>query len=286
MKIESFFDPVTATITYVVSDPATHHCAIIDSVHDFDLNAGHLSTHSADKVIRYIEQNKLQVEWILETHIHADHLTAASYLQEKLGGKIGIGENIKKVLAHWVPIFNTEADTPTDGSQFDMLFTDGMRFKIGNLDVKVIDTPGHTPDCVSYHINDAVFVGDTLFMPYVGTARTDFPGGSAEMLYQSIQKLLSLPDETRLFMCHDYPLTGNEPAWVSSVAEEKQKNIMISEPITEDAFVQARNKKDENKPVPKLLLPSLQVNLRAGKLGALESNQVSYVKIPINQLGN
>lgn len=284
MDIKSFFDPVTATITHVVSDPTTKHCAIIDPVHDFDLNSGRLVNTSADTIIDYIKQMNLQVEWILETHMHADHLTAASYIKQKLGGKIAIGENIKKVLSYWIPIFNTNADTPADGSQFDMLFADGAQFKIGNLNVNVIHTPGHTLDCVSYYINDAIFVGDTIFMPYVGTARTDFPGGSAETLYRSIQKILSLPDETRIHMCHDYPPEGQNPAWVSTVAEQKKKNIMINETVSEKEFVIARNKKDFNKPVPKLILPSIQVNLRAGNLGVPQSNKVNYIKIPINKL--
>lgn len=284
MHIESFFDNVTATITYVVIDPDTNHCAIIDSVHDFDLNSGRLTSQSAEKIIQYVTKNNLTVEWILETHIHADHLTAAYYLKEKLGGKIGIGENIKKVLAHWLPIFNTETDTPRDASQFDQLFSDGSHFNIGNLNVTVINTPGHTPDSISYLINNAIFVGDTIFMPYVGTARTDFPGGSADMLYQSIQKILALPDETRIFTCHDYPPDNQKPAFESTVSEQKKKNVMINASITQEAFVAARNKKDVNKPVPKLLLPSIQTNLRAGKLGQMESNKVHYIKIPINTI--
>ena len=286
MQIESFFDPNTSTVTYVVSDPETRHCAIIDSVHDFSLYSGRLSSQSADRVIDYIKKMNLQVEWILETHIHADHLTAASYLKDKLGGKIGISENIKKVLAYWIPIFNTGADTPIDGSQFDILFSDDTQFKIGNLNVKVIHTPGHTPDSVSYYINDAVFVGDTIFMPYVGTARADFPGGNAETLYHSIQKILALPDETRIYTCHDYPPDGQQPAWVSTVAEQKKNNSMINDSVTEKEFITARNKKDFNKPVPKLLLPSIQVNLRAGKLGAFDTRQTQYIKIPINKISS
>ncbi|MFZ2314678.1 MAG: MBL fold metallo-hydrolase [Gammaproteobacteria bacterium] len=286
MQIESFFDPNTSTVTYVVSDPETQHCAIIDSVHDFDLYSGRLSSQSADRVIDYIKKMNLQVEWILDTHVHADHLTAASYLKDILGGKIGIGENIKKVLSYWIPIFNTGSDTPSDGSQFDVLFPDGTQFKIGNLNVKVIHTPGHTPDGVSYYINDAVFVGDTIFMPYVGTARTDFPGGNAETLYRSIKKILALPDQTRIYTCHDYPPDGQHPAWVSTVAEQKKNNSMINDSVTEKEFIAARNKKDFNKPVPKLLLPSIQVNLRAGKLGAFDISQTQYIKIPINKISS
>ena len=286
MQIESFFDPNTSTVTYVVSDPETQHCAIIDSVHDFDLYSGRLSSQSVDRVIDYIKKMDLYVEWILDTHVHADHLTAASYLKDKLGGKIGIGENIKKVLSYWVPIFNTASDTPLDGSQFDVLFSDGAQFKIGNLNVKVIHTPGHTPDSVSYYINDAVFVGDTIFMPYVGTARTDFPGGNAETLYRSIQKILALPDQTCIYTCHDYPPDGQQPAWKSTVAEQKKNNSMINNSVTEKEFIAARNKKDFNKPVPKLLLPSIQVNLRAGKLGTFDTNQTRYIKIPINKISS
>ncbi|MDP3561879.1 MAG: MBL fold metallo-hydrolase [Legionellaceae bacterium] len=284
MQIKSFFDPNTSTITYVVSDPETLRCAIIDSVRDFDLYSGRLTSQSVDTVIDYIKQMNLQVEWILDTHVHADHLTAANYLKDKLGGKIGIGENIKNVLLYWIPIFNTGLDTPSDGSQFDVLFSDGTQFKIGNLNVKVIHTPGHTPDSVCYYINDAVFVGDTIFMPYVGTARTDFPGGSAKMLYHSIQKILALPDKTRIYTCHDYPPEGQEPAWESTVAEQKKNNFMINSSVKENEFIAARNKKDSNKPVPKLLLPSIQVNLRAGKLGTVETNQTQYIKIPINKV--
>ncbi len=269
-----------------MSDPETKSCAIIDSVHDFDLYSGRLYSQSADRVIAYIKELDLKVEWILDTHVHADHLSAASYLKDKLGGKIGIGEHIKKVLAHWIPIFNTGSDTASDGSQFDVLFSDGTEFKIGNLKVKVIHTPGHTPDSVSYYINDAIFVGDTLFMPYVGTARTDFPGGNAETLYRSIQKILALPEQTRIYTCHDYPPEGQEPSWESTVAEQKKNNLMINDAVTEQEFIAARNKKDFNKPVPKLLLPSIQVNLRAGKLGAFDTNQTQYVKIPINKISS
>lgn len=275
MQIETFFDAKTATVTYVVSDTATRRCAIIDPVLDFDLYSGQLATESADKIIDYIKRTHLQLEWILETHVHADHLTAASYLQDKLGGKIGIGEGIKQVLAHWIPVFQAGPDTPADGSQFDILFTDGAQFTIGNLQAKVLHTPGHTPDGVSYYIDDAIFVGDTIFMPYVGTARTDFPGGSAAKLYRSIHKIFALPDATRIFTCHDYPPAGQSPAWESTVAEQKKINAMIKDSVTEAEFVAARNQKDVNKPVPKLLYPSIQVNLRAGKLSD------PYIKIPV-----
>ena len=282
--IKAFFDNDTATVTYVVSDPETKMCAVIDSVHNFDLYSGRLSTESADQVLKYINEMSLKVEWILETHIHADHLTAASYIKDRVGGKIAIGEHIKGVLAHWLSIFNTQSDTPLDGSQFDVLLKDGQIFNVGNLEVRVMHTPGHTPDCISYHICDAIFVGDTIFMPYVGTARTDFPGGGADVLYHSIQKILSLPDETRIFTCHDYPPDGASPAWESTVAVQKKKNSMVNDSVTEEIFVQTRNKKDKHKAVPRLLLPSIQVNLRAGKLGAAEENHTQYIKIPVNKI--
>jgi glyoxylase-like metal-dependent hydrolase (beta-lactamase superfamily II) len=284
VKIEHFFDKDTATFTYVVSDPATSKCAIIDSVLNYDMNAGKTTTVSADKVIAYVRENNLTVEWILETHAHADHLTASHYLREKLGGKIGIGEHIKEVLKFWVPLFNTTHDTSLDGSQFDHLFKDGEVFFIGSIEVKVMHTPGHTPACLTYLIEDAAFVGDTIFMPYVGTARTDFPGGSAKTLYQSIQKLLALPEATRIFTCHDYPPQGQSENYVSTVAEQKAKNSMVHDGVSEAEYVAARNAKDVGKAVPRLLLPSIQVNLRAGDLGKAENNGVQYIKIPLNKL--
>lgn len=284
MHIHHFFDKDTATFTYVVSDETTQKCAILDSVLDYDMNAGKTSTISADKVIAYVKENKLNVEWILETHAHADHLTASHYLKEKLGGKIGIGEHIKDVLEFWVPLFNTAHDTPLDGSQFDHLFKDGEDFKIGSIEVKVMHTPGHTPACLTYMMGDAAFVGDTIFMPYVGTARTDFPGGSAQTLYQSIQKLLSLPDKTKIYTCHDYPPEGKEVGYVSTVADQKAHNTMVHTGISEAEYIAARNSKDKGKAVPRLLLPSIQVNLRAGDLGEPENNGIQYIKIPLNKL--
>lgn len=284
MKIHHFFDKDTATFTYVVSDEATNECAIIDSVLDYDMNAGKTSTVSADKVITYIKENNLNVEWILETHAHADHLTASHYLSEKLGGKIGIGEHIKDVLEFWVPLFNTAHDTRLDGSQFDHLFKDGEIFKIGTIEVKVLHTPGHTPACLTYIMGDTAFVGDTIFMPYVGTARTDFPGGSAKILYKSIQKLLALPMHTKIYTCHDYPPEGKEAGYVSTVADQKAQNSMVHSGISEAEYVAARNAKDKGKAVPRLLLPSIQVNLRAGDLGNPENNGTQYIKIPLNKL--
>ncbi|MBY0378746.1 MAG: MBL fold metallo-hydrolase [Gammaproteobacteria bacterium] len=284
IHIKTFFDPDTATFTYIVTDTSTNKAAVIDSVFNYDPCSGRTSTKSADEVIAYVKENNLSVQWILETHIHADHLTAACYLKEKLGGKIGIGSRIKEVLSFWIPIFNTAKDTPVDASQFDKLLTDNEVIKLGNVDIKVLHTPGHTPVCVSYLIEDAVFVGDTLFMPDIGTARTDFPGGSAETLYDSIKRILSLADETRIFTCHDYPPQGRETSSLSTVKEQKEKNVLINTTISKSQYIELRHKRDEGKSVPKLLLPSLQVNLRAGKLGESESNNISYIKIPINKI--
>lgn len=284
MNIHHLFDPDTATFTYIVSDEETNKCAIIDPVLDYDMHDGKTSTSSAEKVIAYVKENNLEVEWILETHAHADHLTGSHYLKEKLGGKIGIGEHIKEVLKFWVPVFNTANDTPLDGSQFDHLFKDGEVFKIGSTQVKVMHTPGHTPACASYLIEDSVFVGDTIFMPYVGTARTDFPGGSAEILYQSIQKILSLPEGTKIYTCHDYPPEGREPSGMSTVAEQKAENAMVHDGVSQQEYIAAREAKDKGKAVPRLLLPSIQVNLRAGDLGKPEDNNIQYIKIPLNKL--
>jgi glyoxylase-like metal-dependent hydrolase (beta-lactamase superfamily II) len=283
MYIHHFFDPNTATFTYVVHDQKTRQCAIIDSVLHYDLYSGKTSTASIDSIVAYVKKNGLHVAWILETHAHADHLTGAHYLKKQLGGKIGIGEHIKKVLNHWVPIFNTRHNTPLDGSQFDHLFRDGELFSIGSIQVKVIHTPGHTPACVSYLMEDKIFVGDTLFMPYVGTARTDFPGGSAKTLFQSIQKILALPKHTTIHTCHDYPPEGIDPGYLSTVAEQIEKNIMVHQGVSEQEYIKARNDRDRGKEVPKLLLPSIQVNLRSGDLGKKEDNNIVYLKTPLNQ---
>ncbi len=284
INIKTFFDPDTATFTHIVSDPSTQKCAIIDSVLDYDQYSGRTKTKSADQVIDYINEAKLSVEWILDTHIRADHITASHYLKEKLGGQIGIGAKIKDVLALWVPIFNTNKDTNLDASQFDHLFEDGEVFKLGNVDVKVLHTPGHTPACSSYLIEDAIFVGDTIFMPDIGTARTDFSGGSAASLYDSVKKILSLPDETRIFMCHDYPPQGRDVAWLATVKEQKEKNVLLHDGISKEEYVAVRNKRDEGKAVPKLLLPSIQANLRAGTFGEPEDNNVKYIKIPVDKI--
>lgn len=283
MNIKTFFEPDTATFTHVVSDPSTEKCAIIDSVLNYHQYSGTTSTTSADQVIAYIRAQRLCVEWILETHIHADHITAAHYLKEQLGGTIGISAHIKEVLALWVPIFNTMKDTPLDGSQFDYLFEDDEPFRIGNIVAHALHTPGHTPACLSYLIQDAIFVGDTIFMPDIGTARTDFPGGSAETLYDSVKKILSLPPETRLFMCHDYPPEGRDPTYMTRVQEQKEKNILLHDGITQEAFVNLRHQRDALKDVPKLLLPAIQVNLRAGSFGVPEDNGVTYIKIPVDR---
>ncbi len=284
MQIHNFFDKETATFTYIISDPETKKCAIIDPVLDYDMFAGKTDTISSDKIISYVQENNLKLEWILETHAHADHLSGAHYLKEKLGGKIGIGEHIKEVLKHWVPVFNIEHDTPIDGSQFDHLFKDGETINIGKIEVRIMHTPGHTPACVTYLIGDNAFVGDTIFMPYVGTARTDFPGGSASILYKSIQKLLALPLNTKIYTCHDYPPEGVPEAYLSTVADQKAKNLMVHDGISESEYIVARNAKDFGKSVPKLLVPSIQVNLRAGSLGKPENNGINYIKIPLNQL--
>jgi glyoxylase-like metal-dependent hydrolase (beta-lactamase superfamily II) len=285
MQIKTFFDKNTSTYSYVVNDITTKECAVIDPVLDYDMYSGKVTYNSADTIISYIKENDLKLKWILETHAHADHLTSSHYIKEKIGGSIAIGENIKKIIQYWTKIFNTYEDTPQDGSQFDRLFKDGENFKIGNIDVKVINTPGHTPACVSYIMEDCVFVGDTIFMPYVGTARTDFPGGSAEILYESIQKIFSLPDHTKIYTCHDYPPEGKEAGCLSTVSEQKNSNVMINNSISKENFIKLRNAKDEGKAVPKLLLPSIQINIRAGNLGKAEINKTNYIKIPLNKIG-
>jgi glyoxylase-like metal-dependent hydrolase (beta-lactamase superfamily II) len=250
----------------------------------YDIFSGRTSSTPADEIIFYVQKNNLKVEWILETHIHADHLTAASYLKEKLGGKIAIGNQITEVLKFWVPVFNTAKDTPLDAKNFDHLFYDGEKFSIGNLEVKVMHTPGHTPACASYLIGDAIFVGDTIFAPQMGTARTDFPGASAKILYQSIQKILALPSETKIFIGHDYPEEGKEPQFCCSIDDQKKNNILVNDKISEAQYVEIRNKRDVGKAVPKLLLPAIQINLRAGKFGQAENNGTHYIKIPLNKI--
>lgn len=283
MKVENIYDEATGTFSYIVVDEDTSQCAIIDSVLDYEAESGKVSTNSCDKIIRYVKKHKLIVQWILETHPHADHLTGSHYLKEELGGKIGIGEKIKDVLSFWVPIYHNEHDTPIDGQQFDHLFRADESFKIGNISVKVLQTPGHTPACLSYLIEDTAFVGDTLLMPHIGTARVDFPGGSADILYDSIQKLMQLPDETKIYICHDYPGDGIDAACMATVKEHKQNNKMIREGISKEQYIKTRTEKDRKMKLPKLILPSLQVNLRAGDLGKPESNNIRYLKIPLNK---
>lgn len=284
VQIKAFFDKETATFTYAISDTKTKKSAIIDSVLNYDQYSGRIKTKSADKVINYLKEQKLILEWILETHIHADHLTAACYIKSKMGGKTGIGSKITQVLEFWVPIFNTSKDTPLNGSQFDKLFSDNEVFQLGETAVRVLHTPGHTPACVSYLIENSLFVGDTIFMPDLGTARTDFPGGSAETMYDSIHRIFSLPDNTKIFICHDYPPEGREASYLSTVKEQKEHNILINEKMTKKHYVDIRNKRDEGKPVPKLLLASIQTNLRSGSLGNPENNGVHYIKTPLNKI--
>ncbi|MGA1351251.1 MAG: MBL fold metallo-hydrolase [Burkholderiaceae bacterium] len=283
-EVMGFFDPGTWTVTYVVHQGVGSDCVIIDSVLDYDAKSGRTTTASADQVVAYVRQNQLRVQWILETHAHADHLTAAPYLRQLLGGKIGIGRPITQVQKVFKGIFNLEKSFCEDGSQFDALFDDGETFCVGELTFQVMAVPGHTPACMAYRVGDAVFVGDTLFMPDVGTARCDFPGGSATTLYASIQKLLSLPGETRLFMCHDYPPDNRAVRFETTVAEQRQSNIHVHDGVSEDQFVKMRSERDAGLAMPTLLLPSIQVNIRAGELPPAEANGTAYLKIPLNAL--
>ncbi|HKK31892.1 MAG TPA: MBL fold metallo-hydrolase [Alphaproteobacteria bacterium] len=282
--VEGFYDAATSTISYVVSDPATKNAAIVDPVLDFDPKSGRTDTTSADKIIEYVEIHGLKVIWLLETHAHADHLSAAPYLKEKLGGSIAIGEHITAVQGVFKKVFNLEPEFPTNGAQFDHLMKDGETFTIGELEGRVIHTPGHTPACITYVIGDAAFVGDTLFMPDYGTARCDFPGGDAATLYDSIQKIFALPGGTRLFMCHDYKPGGREVKWETTVTEEREKNIHVGKSTTKDSFVKMRTTRDSTLEMPALILPSVQVNIRAGRLPPPEDNGVSYLKLPLNAL--
>lgn len=281
--IKAFFDQETFTITYVVNDPETKKAAIIDSVLDFDPASGRTSFKSADAVIAYVKQHNLMVEWLLETHAHADHLSAAPYLQEKLGGKIAIGEHIITVQNVFGKLFNEGSGFQRDGSDFDHLFSDGDGFNIGNLEVTVLHVPGHTPADIAYVIGDAVFIGDTMFMPDFGSARADFPGGDARQLYRSMRRLLSLPETTRLFMCHDYLPEGREDyIWETNVAEQRKGNIHAHDGVSEDEFVAMRTARDKNLNMPRLILPSIQINMRAGHLPPAEDNGVHYLKVPLN----
>jgi len=279
--IRPFFDEQTNTVTYLVADPDSRDAAIIDPVLDYDHRSGRAGVDSAERVLAGAKAEGLRITWILETHAHADHLSAAPYLKQRTGASIGIGEHIREVQRIFRPVFDL-TDMSGDGSEFDRLFRDGERFQIGSLQVDVMHTPGHTPACVSYRIGDAVFVGDTLFMPDYGTARADFPGGDAATLYRSIQRLLALPPDTRLFMCHDYKAPGRDHhAWETTVAAERAHNIHVGAGVSEQEFVAMRRARDATLPAPVLLLPSIQVNVRAGRLPAAESNGVRYLKIPV-----
>ena len=283
--VETFFDPATFTYSYVVTDPSTQRCAIIDSVLDYNPASGCTSHSSADRLIRFVKDQRLQVDWLLETHVHADHLSAAPYLKRELGGQLAIGENITIVQNTFGKLFNAGTEFATDGRQFDRLFRDGDTFQVGNIQARAIHTPGHTPACMTYLIGDAGFVGDTLFMPDYGTARCDFPGGDARTLYQSIRKLFALPGETRLFMCHDYKAPGREDFRnQTSVAEERAHNVHVHEGVSEDDFVAMRSARDATLGMPTLILPSVQVNMRAGQLPPAEDNGTRYLKIPLDVL--
>ena len=283
-NVQPFFDAATWTITYVVYDQPGSACAIIDPVLDYDPKSGRTRTDSADKVVAFVREQRLRVRWILETHAHADHLTAAPYLRRELGGQIAIGSNITQVQAIFKKAFNLEPGFRLDGSQFDRLLDDGETLAIGSLQVRALAVPGHTPSCMAYKVGDAVFVGDTLFMPDVGTARCDFPGGDAATLYRSVRKLLALPPATRLFMCHDYPPGGRAAHWESTVADQCARNIHIHDGVTEGQFIAMRKARDATLEMPNLILPSIQVNIRAGQLPPAEADGKSYLKIPLNQL--
>ena len=282
-EVTGFFDPDTNTISYVVKDPDSASCAVVDSVMDIDYAAGRIAYKHADRLIEFITSNGLKLEWIIETHVHADHLSAAPYLQQKLGGKIGVGEQILVIQETFGKIFNEGTEFQRDGSQFDALFKDGDSYKIGSMDVTAIYTPGHTPACMVHVVGNVAFVGDTLFMPDGGSARADFPGGDAATLYDSIQKLLTLPDEMRLFMCHDYAPNGREIAWETTVAEEKAHNIHVGAGKTREDFIKFRTERDASLAMPRLIIPSLQVNMRAGEVPK-DNDGNMMLKIPVNKL--
>ncbi|MBS8226324.1 MBL fold metallo-hydrolase [Vannielia litorea] len=282
-EVEAFFDPATNTISYVVKDPSSNHCAIVDSVMDIDYAAGRITYDNADEIIAYVQKNDLTVDWLIETHVHADHLSAAPYIQQKLGGKIGIGEHIKTVQDTFGKVFNEGTEFQRDGSQFDALFSDGDTYKIGEMDAVALYTPGHTPACMVHVIGDAAFVGDTLFMPDGGSARADFPGGDAGVLYDSIMKVLALPDEMRLFMCHDYGPNGRDIKWETTVGEEREHNIHVGGNKTKEDFIKFRTERDAQLDMPKLIIPSLQVNMRAGEIPT-DKDGKPMLKVPLNGL--
>ena len=283
-QIHGIFDPDTWTVTYIIHDGMGSPCAVIDSVLDYDPKSGRTRHRTADRVIEYVRSNDLKLEWILETHAHADHLSGAAYLKSQLGGKTGIGDRITTVQKVFKGIFNLDMEFKSDGSQFDHLFRDGDEFRFGRLTGKILFVPGHTPACVAYQFGDAVLVGDTLFMPDVGTARCDFPGGDAKTLYTSIQRILSMPSDTRLFMCHDYPPNDRPVAFQSTVGEERTQNIHIHDGVTQEQFVEMRNTRDASLEMPVLILPAIQINIRAGEMPPKEDNGVAYAKIPLNLL--
>jgi glyoxylase-like metal-dependent hydrolase (beta-lactamase superfamily II) len=282
MKIETFFDRNTGTMTYLVVDEVTKKCAVIDPVLNYNFSLGQYSYEQANDIITMIDNNKLQLEWILETHIHADHLTSAAYLKKRLGGKIALGAKVIDVLKYWQPIFNFDKSY-LDGHQFDVLLDNKQTIKIGELECKIFYTPGHTPSCISYLINNAIFAGDTLFSPERGTARCDFPGGSKDGMYESLQRLLNLNDSYVIYVGHDYPQADNAPNYEASIATHKRKNIMVNDDISKSEFISKRQQRDDVLDVPKLLLPSLQVNLLAGKLGFTDNDGSNYIKIPLTK---
>lgn len=281
-EVTPFFDRDTNTFSYVVKDPSSDSCAIVDSVLDFDYPSGSTAYHGADAIIDYVREQGLELEWLIETHVHADHLSAAPYIQEKLGGKLGIGEHITTVQETFGKIFNEGSDFKRDGSQFDRLFQDGDTYRVGELECRAIHTPGHTPACMTHVMGDAAFVGDTLFMPDAGTARADFPGGDAETLFDSTRKILSLPDPTRIFMCHDYCPEGRELTYLTTVGEERAHNIHVKDGTTKSEFVAMRTARDRTLGMPRLILPSLQVNMRGGHFPNPEDNGTIYLKIPVD----
>ena len=282
--IQPFFDPKTWTVSYVVNDLGTQKAAVIDPVLDYDFKSGHTDTNAADAMLEYVHAKGLTVQWILETHAHADHLSGARYLQEKVGGQIAIGEHIREVQATFKKLYNLERAFLPDGSQFDHLFKDAEVFRIGEVEATALLVPGHTPADMAYLVDDAVFVGDTLFMPDVGTARADFPGGDAHTLCRSMRRLLTLPPETRMFVCHDYPPKGREARWETTIAQQKASNIHVRDGINEEEFVAMRKARDATLEVPTLILPSIQVNVRAGQLPPADENGVAYLRIPLNAL--
>lgn len=284
-NVSAFFDETTKTVSYVVSDPVTKSCAVIDSLLDYDSASGRTHTTSIDVLIAHVKEQSLTVQWIIDTHVHADHLTAAPYVQEQLGGRTAIGEHIVEVQKVFSEVFNEGQAFHTNGKQFDHLFRNDETYKLGEINAVALHTPGHTPACMVHLIGDAVFVGDTLFMPDFGTARCDFPGGDASQLYQSIQKIYQLPDATRLFTCHDYKAPGREQfAWQTTVGDQKRTNVQVHEGITEEDFVEMRIARDKTLGMPQLIIPSVQVNMRAGNMPAPESNGTSYIKVPLNTL--